>query len=197
MIGGKPKLGHKKELAIASLLTEPTIELAAQKTGIGTATLTRWLRNDDFVAAYRQARRQLVESALGQLQRVAAEAVETLRKHLTAPKAGDQIRAALGILDHAVKAVEFIDLVEQVEALKRELEKVQHAIGSPETGGESDADGPAEAPGPTDGAAPAPPAAPGPGPDSDAGQNQSGFLASGGSALLFQSGVNFSEPAGG
>ncbi len=49
------KQNRKREVAIAALLSRPTIEEAAQLAGIGEKTLRRWLRDDaDFKAAYRE-----------------------------------------------------------------------------------------------------------------------------------------------
>ena len=64
MSSGRPKLDDRAEAAIAGLLVERTHELAAQKAGIGPATLSRWLRDPEFQAAYKAARRSLVESAV-------------------------------------------------------------------------------------------------------------------------------------
>jgi hypothetical protein len=55
---------------------------------------------------------------VGRLQRSAGKAVEALERNLDCGHPGGEIRAALGILDHAVKAVELIDLAERVEELE-------------------------------------------------------------------------------
>jgi hypothetical protein len=115
------KLTRKQELAIAALLTERTQEQAAGKAGVATSTLQRWLLLPSFQAEYRRARRAVVEVAVGQLQAACGEAVETLRRNLDADKAGDQIRAAGLILEHAQRGVELADLAEKVEELERLL----------------------------------------------------------------------------
>jgi hypothetical protein len=56
------------ELAIAGLLSEPTIAAAAAKIGIGERTLRGWMQQPCFRTAYRLARVQVVEAAIGQLQ---------------------------------------------------------------------------------------------------------------------------------
>lgn len=65
--GHGSKLGRKQELAIANLLTEATIELAAQKTGVSHHTLKLWLTDPAFSHAFKAARRQLVDDAVRQL----------------------------------------------------------------------------------------------------------------------------------
>jgi len=134
------KLTRKQELAIAALLTERTQELAAGKAGVATSTLQRWLLLPGFQAEYRRARRAVVEVAVGQLQAAASRAVETLVRNLDADKAGDQIRAALGILEHAQRGVELADLAEKVEELERLLAELTDEGEEP--------DQPAAGPGP-------------------------------------------------
>lgn len=117
-------LTPKQELAIAALLQERSIADAARACGLDERTLRRWLADPAFAAAYRLARRQVVEAAIGRLQQAAGQAVEVLQASLQAVKPGDRIRAALGILDRAVAGVELADLatkVEELEQLMREL----------------------------------------------------------------------------
>jgi hypothetical protein len=99
------KIGRKQESAIAALLTAHTHAEAAAATGISESTLQRWLRLPEFVAAYRGARRAAVESAVAQLQLTSGEAVETLRRNLACGNPASEIRAALGIMDHALRGV--------------------------------------------------------------------------------------------
>jgi hypothetical protein len=106
------KINHKQELAIASLLTERTHGDAAVKAGISVATLQRWLRDSDFAAAYRAARRAAVENAVARIQAATGGAVDTL---LTVAKDGakdsDRVRAAIAILDFAERGKAFADLL--------------------------------------------------------------------------------------
>jgi cell division inhibitor SulA len=105
--------------ALEALLSCPTIKAAAKAARVGERTLRGWLKEPAFLATYRAARRQLVEAALAQMQRATGKAVKTLVACLKAPKEGDRVKAALGILDRAVKAVELIDLEERVAGLER------------------------------------------------------------------------------
>lgn len=118
MSGHGEKLTRTAEAAIAALLTEPTVEAAAAKAGIAAATLRRWLQRPEFLAAYRAARRRVVESAIARLQAAAEKAVAALERNLTGRRASNQIRAAVAILDRAVRGVELLDLAERVEALE-------------------------------------------------------------------------------
>src|SRR5271163_1806791 len=100
MAGHGEKLTRKQEQAIAALLAEPTIDAAAEKAGVGLTTLKNWLKLPAFLAAYRGARRQVVEGALGQLQQATGEAVDALKRNLKSGQPGNEIRAAVAILDH-------------------------------------------------------------------------------------------------
>src|SRR5688500_1905615 len=105
-MAGGPKLEAKQEQAIAALLEERTQADAAAKVGISERGLRNWLADETFLAAYRQARRQVVEHALARLQHASGEAVETLRSNLSCGDPGPANRAALGILEHSIKALE-------------------------------------------------------------------------------------------
>jgi hypothetical protein len=114
--GGKQV--RKQEQAIAALLSEPTIAMAATKVGISEPTLGRWLADPSFKARYRDARRDVVEAAIGRLQHAAAAAVDALTRNLTCGIPAVEVGAAKSVLDQAIRAVELIDLAERVEALE-------------------------------------------------------------------------------
>jgi HEAT repeat protein len=79
--------------------------------------LRRWLERPDFRAAYADASRQRLGETVGRLRAVAAEAVDTLRAALSDEHTGHRIRAAIALLDTAVK-VEVDDLARRVELLE-------------------------------------------------------------------------------
>ena len=58
-------ISRKQDTAIGALLSRPTISAAAESVGIGESTLRRWLKDRDFLAAYRAARREAVSQAVG------------------------------------------------------------------------------------------------------------------------------------
>jgi len=121
MSGHGAKRPRQEEATLTALLSCPTIEAAAAQAGISTATLRRWLAEDDFQRRYRAARRQVVEHAVASLQRATGEAVEALvaiAGNIAAPSAA-RVSAAKTILDFAVKGVELVDLAERVEQLEQ------------------------------------------------------------------------------
>ena len=109
------------EEAIAALLTEASIEAAAQQVGIGYRTLHRWLREDtDFQKAYRKAKRHVVEQAMTQVQQASGTAVATLLAVMQDPEtpASAKVSAAKAVLEQALKTVEIEDLESRIAALE-------------------------------------------------------------------------------
>ena len=114
-------LTPRQEQSITALLVQGSLQAAAAASGINEKTLRRWLREDAaFQMAYRDARRQVVQQAIVQVQQATGEAVETLRKVMQdadAP-ASAKVSAAKTILDTAVKAIELEDLEQRIVALE-------------------------------------------------------------------------------
>ena len=121
MKGHGSKFGRKKEEAIAALLTQPTAEAAARAVGIGVATLIRWMKEPEFEASYRQARRAAFGQAIARLQHATSAAASTLLKVMIDPgsPASCKIRSAESILTHAAKAIELEDIEARVAELER------------------------------------------------------------------------------
>lgn len=120
MTGHGEKLTRKQDQAIAALIACPSILDAARQSGVAVETLYRWLKLETFQTAYRDARRQVVQQAIVQVQQATGEAVTTLRAIMqdgTAP-ASARVSAAKTVLDTAVKAVELEDLEQRLAALE-------------------------------------------------------------------------------
>lgn len=129
MVGHGAKFGHKKEQAIAALLSHRNVEEAARATGISANTLLRWTREPDFDTAYRKARRTAFSQSVARLQQASSAAVTTLLKIMTDPNAAPstRVRAAEVVLERATKAIEIEDIDVRVAELERAgaLEKPQ------------------------------------------------------------------------
>ena len=111
---------RKHESAIAALLAHPTIAGAATAAGVSEATLLRWLKEPDFAAEYRAARRQAVEVAIALLQKASGAAVATLVSVMQdAEKPGSvRVSAARSVLDMAFKGMEMQDMEVRLTALE-------------------------------------------------------------------------------
>ena len=109
----------RQQNAIIALLSEPSIRQAAKVSGIPEKTLYNWLRNPTFEAAYRLARRDATQQAMGLLQKYSGTAAAILCK-LAVGSGSDAIRlaAASKILDLALKITELEELRGEIDALK-------------------------------------------------------------------------------
>ena len=125
MPGHGSKFGRKKEEAIAALLTQRSVEDAARSVGIAPATLLRWLKQPEFQAAYRQARRDAFSQSIARLQQASGAAVSTLLKVMvdTNTPASTRVRAADSILNHAASSMELEDIEVRVAELERASEQ--------------------------------------------------------------------------
>ena len=122
--GHGEKRSRKEDLALAALISEPTLGEAAKKVGISEVTLWRWMQDPEFQDKYRTARRQAVSQSITQLQKISSEAVKTLREvmnNIETPPAS-RVTAAKAVLELAIKAVEVEDLAGRVEALEKAAE---------------------------------------------------------------------------
>lgn len=95
--GHGEKLSRKQEGAIAALLTQQSIEAAAYRAGVATRTLKTWLKVPSFCAAYKMARRRLLDDALKDLQQLSCASAMTLGRNPQADRPG---RPAKGRLQH-------------------------------------------------------------------------------------------------
>ena len=125
MTGHGTKFGHKKEDAIAALLTTRTTEEAARAVGISTKTMLRWQKEPEFNTAFREAQWAAFGQAIGRLHQLCSAAVSTLGKVMLEPGTppATRVRAADSILDHTLKAIQ----TESVEARLAELERAVEA----------------------------------------------------------------------
>src|SRR5262245_45419587 len=116
---------------------------AAGVAGVGERTLRRWLQSPEFSAAYRHVRRELVENAIARVQSAAGQAVDTpLKVAQEGAKDSDRVRAALALLDHALRGltnadalhgpteageVSSLDTSDIVKLLARRLQQLERA----------------------------------------------------------------------
>lgn len=112
-----------KEKALTALLNSSTLSDAAKACGLSEATLYRYLQEKEFKKDYREARRQLVEYSINELQQASGDAVKTLKTNLSCGNPSVEVRAAQIILDNAHKGIELMDVLERLEVLESEFEK--------------------------------------------------------------------------
>ena len=117
------KFGRKKEAAVMALLSSRNVEEAARVAGVNPRTLYRWMKEPEFDAAYREAKRAAFSQAIARLHQMSSAAVSTLGKIMIDANASGstRVRAADSILDHTSKAIETEDLAARVSELERTL----------------------------------------------------------------------------
>jgi transposase-like protein len=105
MKGHGSKFEQKKEEAIVALLTQRNIEEAAKSIGVAPNTLLRWMKEPEFDAAYREARRAAFRQSVARLQQASGAAVSTLLKLMFDPATppSTRARAADSVLDHSAR----------------------------------------------------------------------------------------------
>ncbi len=125
-----PKQTNKEKVLIA-LLETSSIRDAAKTSGICEATIYNYLKDKEFLAEYRNARRQTVESAIAQMQNAASEAVETLKQLQHCENPAVAARCAQIIFENSVKGMETTDILERLEILEDEHQKQIEENGKP------------------------------------------------------------------
>jgi transposase-like protein len=127
MKGHGSKFGRKKEEAVVALLTQRNIEEAAKSIGVAPNTLLKWMKQPEFDASYREARRAAFRQSVARLQQASGAAVSTLLKVMVDVNAphSTRVRAADSVLDHAAKAIEIEDVEVRVTELERAAESAK------------------------------------------------------------------------
>jgi transposase-like protein len=127
MKGHGTQFGRKKEEAIAALLTQRNLDEAAKSIGIAPNTLSKWMKQPEFEAAYREARRAAFRQSIARLQQASGAAVSTLLKIMvdTSAPHSTRVRAADSVLDHSAKAIEIEDIEARVSELERAAEQAK------------------------------------------------------------------------
>ncbi len=114
-----PKETNKERLLVA-LIETSSIRAAAEKSGIAESTVYRYLQDKDFLAEYRNARRQTVESAISKMQNAASEAVDRLKELQYCENPAVGARCAQIIFENSIKGMEMIDILQRLEAIENE-----------------------------------------------------------------------------
>jgi hypothetical protein len=124
MAGLASKLGRKKEGAIVALLSQRNVEEAARVAGIGPRTLYRWLKEPDFDAAYRAAKRAAFGQAIARLHQGSSAAAATLLKLMLDPVTPPSTRArcAESVLGLASESIDREEIESRLAALERAQE---------------------------------------------------------------------------
>lgn len=119
--GHGDKLERMTEIAIAALLSNPSVEQAAKSIDVDPGTLQSWLRLDEFQEQYREVRRQLLDHTVTRMQTGLSKAIDVLERNLSCGTPSVEVRTALGWLSHTLKIIEVCDLQERILELEKQL----------------------------------------------------------------------------
>lgn len=120
MTGHGDKLDTKREVAIAALLSAPSLGAAAAAAGISESTLSRWLRDTAFSDAFLSAKRDVLAQSTARLVAVSAQAIDCLTAVLvdSSAPASARISAAKAVLDYGYRGCEVDDLAARISAVE-------------------------------------------------------------------------------
>ena len=120
--GANSGVTGKRQAAIEALMSSKTQAEAAQAAGIGLRTLSRWLRDPDFVAELRAYERSAFDTAGRRLATLASDALDVVQVILDdeTVSAPVRLRAAESVLDRLLKWRD-AGLEERLDRLERRL----------------------------------------------------------------------------
>ena len=123
-MSGQKGQTRRMDEAIAALLVCRTQADAARKIGVSRRTLLNWLKHAEFRRRYEAAQRELLESTINGLRSIGGDAVVALRDVVNdaASGASARVSGSRAILETLLRAVEFQDIQQRIEALEKALE---------------------------------------------------------------------------
>lgn len=125
--GGRKNADDALALALASGLT---VEAAAERAGVSVRTAHRRRSDPNFTNKVRQLRDALFEQAAGQMADAISEATATLRGLLTAESEPVRLRAAVEILDAALRLRENVELTGRLAVIEAALDRSPAGVGA-------------------------------------------------------------------
>ena len=116
-------LSDKQLNAISFLIECPSMQEAAEKSGVSVRTLRRWMQIPLFAHEFNKTRRQDIDQAMAHLLSSAREAAVVLKQLLQSQDPTVQLRAAKIILQTSQKSLETVERIE--ELTEQELEEAE------------------------------------------------------------------------
>ncbi|MHB1959409.1 MAG: hypothetical protein ACYCO5_10300 [Acidobacteriaceae bacterium] len=115
---------RKTEQLISALLVSRTLAEAAALLSVSVRTVQRWMRHGAFQEQFRQAKRNMLQQALGKLRHdsgTAAAVLAEISSDTDAPH-GARVTAASRLLELGLHAHEMENLEERMDKLEAALE---------------------------------------------------------------------------
>jgi len=95
--------------------------LTTTRAGVTEQTIRRWLKEDDFNAAYLLARREAYQQGIAYAQRKVSDAMAALCAVMTHGKGSERVSAAKAIMDFATRGVKFDDHEQWLKEIEARL----------------------------------------------------------------------------
>ncbi len=117
-------LTAKQYLLIDALIAGHAINAAARIAGINESTAHRWLKREDFQAAYKQAQSRVFRHSLTALMNKVDKAINTLDRCMDESENNPtsvQVRAAIAVLEQAIGLHHAEALEQRVDDLERQV----------------------------------------------------------------------------
>lgn len=111
---------NSRAVAMAALISNPTVRDAAKASGISESSLWVYLQDPDFSREYEDKKGAIVAVAAERLRSRLDSAAETVQNIMTDDTAPPQVRitAAKTILEYAVKLTDLTDVQARIAALE-------------------------------------------------------------------------------
>jgi hypothetical protein len=117
----------KRQLqALPYLLSCPTYEEAARRSGVCVKQIHEWLQQDHFRNELSKRRSEIFQEALSTLKSATSQAITTLVNILSEPDPRLRLSAADKILSNTLKSVELIEFEERLQQIEHQVQYSTH-----------------------------------------------------------------------
>jgi hypothetical protein len=125
--GGAGVVTARQKQLIVELVRQPTIRLACHVAKVNDRQFRRWKHQPDFARLLAAAREEVFQEGLAHVKASVARAGDVVNELLYSKDNGERLRAAKVLLDVGLRAAELMDLLRDVEQLKRQVaENAEH-----------------------------------------------------------------------
>jgi hypothetical protein len=120
---GRDRVKHNSEKVIVTLLNESSISRAANKLKVDESTIFRMMQNPEFMSAYNDAKRRMLDNTLNAIQAASGEALETIKSIMNDSSSPRAIRlsAAKTILELSFRAFESQQMEQRISEIESTL----------------------------------------------------------------------------
>lgn len=108
----------KQELALAYLIESGSRKEAAKKAGITERTLYKYLKDEEFSAAYRAARSEMMKNTTDRINACMMPAINTLLYVMKSGSPNARVAAARTILEYGLRITEANEIMERIIKLE-------------------------------------------------------------------------------